>query len=87
MAMKMKYEKPMIAVENFELSQAIAACVTKISLNNHECVKKDPDAQDYWALAHSEGWFTDFCLKSTIGELNDTICYHSSVAPSSLFTS
>ncbi len=84
MAMKMKYEKPMIAVENFELSQAIAACVTKISFNNHICVQEDPDAMEFWGLAH-QGYFTENCKFSADSPENDSICYHSAV--SLIFTS
>ncbi len=80
MAMKMKYEKPMIAVENFELSQAIAACVTKIGFNNSGCVAHDNDLPDeIRALGHA-GYFYDSqgCdpLISSMPE-NDKICYHS----------
>lgn len=77
--MKLIYEKPMMAVERYELTQSIATCVTKIGLLNSECVIKDPDApgpmKDY---AEYYGYFiSGACDLSgeALGEYNG-ICYH-----------
>lgn len=41
--MKLKYQKPAVAVEHFELSQSIAACTIKIGFADNKCVRNDPD--------------------------------------------
>lgn len=51
--MKKKYVTPMIAVEHYELTQAIASCATKIGFLDSACVLKDPDAT--WELKDLAG--------------------------------
>lgn len=77
--MKMKYEKPMVAVERYELSQAIASCVIKIGPNgSNSCIRTDPDTPDEmrsWAI---NTWFSDSTCTLTVstGQTFDGICYH-----------
>ena len=74
--MKKQYEKPMLAVEYYQLSQSIAACATKIGFLNSECVVKDPDATNKMKdLAYSD-YFVE-CIESPTGmDKDDSICYH-----------
>ncbi len=76
------YEKPMVLVDRFELTQTIAACVTKIGFVNSDCVFKDADSPiDAKRLAYA-GWFTagncgDKYVITGMAS-NDGICYHTS---------
>lgn len=79
--MKMKYEKPMAAVERYELSQAIASCITKIGPNgSNSCVRTDADTPPKMREWATHGWFVDdTCLPTAIvpiGTEFDGICYH-----------
>ena len=77
--MKKKYEKPLIAVENYVLSQAIASCETKIGFVNSACVLNDVDAPDGYRNLARIGYFTEVCdLQPEITDPNDGICYHTS---------
>lgn len=79
--MKKTYEKPLVAVENFVLSQAISACDIKIGPNgSSNCVIADTDstpdmvnyAKSYWFISN----VCEIAAKDT--EPNDGICYHTS---------
>ena len=76
--MKKQYEKPMLAVEYYQLSQSIAACVTKIGFLDSECVKKDPDATNKMKdLAWSDYFAEGNCSAFPVGmDEYDSICYH-----------
>ena len=77
--MKKQYEKPMIAVEQYVLSQTIASCATKIGFLSSDCVKKDPDATDQMRDLAYSGFFTDSinCEDYPVGmDEFDSICYH-----------
>lgn len=76
--MRMKYEKPMVAVECYEFSQAISACSTRIGLLNSACVYKDADAPAEMRALAINDWFTSGnCLNVMVsGETNDGICFH-----------
>lgn len=77
--MKKKYEKPLIAVENYVLSQAIASCEIKIGFVNSTCVLNDVDAPDGCKSLAVIGYFTGVCELQPIGmDPNDGICYHTS---------
>ena len=77
--MKMKYEKPQVAVEYYELSQSIAACITKIGLLNSECVLRDPDAPRRMKEMALNYWFTAACdLYATGTDQADGVCFHTS---------
>ena len=77
--MKIAYQKPMVEIERYELSQAITACDNKIGFTNSACVLKDPDATAKAKDLAAIGWFMeDFCVLWSVGEDgNDGICYHS----------
>lgn len=85
--MKKTYEKPMVAIENFILSQAISACETiKINHGSAACVLQDPDSGKWMLTFAIQGYFIDGCKPSAEGMTdNDGICYHTSI--SSAFTS
>lgn len=81
--MKMKYEKPLVAVERYELSQAIAGCVFKIGPNGtNSCIRTDPDTPPIIKSRANDGYFADnTCLPMgsfmvTPGTQFDGICYH-----------
>ena len=76
--MKIKYEKPMVAVERYELSQAIAACVIKIGPSGSQyCIQNDPwppDEMRSWAF---NDYFAHDCSEIVnVGQTFDGICYH-----------
>lgn len=74
-----KYEKPLIAVENYVLSQAIASCEIKIGFVNSTCVLNDVDAPDGCKSLAGIGYFTEVCeFQPEITDPNDGICYHTS---------
>ena len=76
--MKKIYVAPAIAVEHYELTQAIAACATKIGFLSSECVKNDPDATNQMKDLAWSGYFTENnCNLYAIGmQENDKFCYH-----------
>ena len=69
--MKKVYEKPMLAVEYYQLTQTIAACETKISMLNSECVINDSDSTDIMKDLAWGGWFADA-----------SNCYHTNASAS-----
>ena len=75
---KKQYEKPMLAVEYYMLSQSIAACATKIGFQNSECVIKDTDATNKMKdLAYDNYFVEGACSAYPIGMADyDSICYH-----------
>ena len=79
--MKKKYEKPLIAVENYVLSQAIASCETKIGFVSSACVFDDEDAPDGFRNLAGIGCFTadgKCTYQPNIKDVYDNICYHTS---------
>lgn len=76
--MKLKYEKPMLAVEYYRLTQAIASCVTKIGFMDSECVIEDPDATWQMKDFALSGYFNSgYCRDAAEGmDGYDGICYH-----------
>ena len=79
--MKKKYEKPLIAVENYVLSQAIASCSTRIGFNSSACVFDDVDAPDGFRNLAAYGYFTadgKCYFEPVIEDVRDNICYHTS---------
>lgn len=81
--MKMKYEKPAITVERYELTQTIAACGIKIGFVNGPCVTSDPHATEEMVYLAIQGYFTagvgDFsgCAELIpVGEDENGMCYH-----------
>lgn len=79
--MKKQYEKPTLAVEYYQLTQAIAACVTKIGFLDSACVKQDPDATNQMKNLAWEGYFMAGCDQvPTDMDQNDSICYHTNAS-------
>lgn len=77
--MKKKYSTPVVAVEYYQLTQAIAACATKIGFSSSDCVKNDPDATNKMKDLAWSGFFTDSdnCYNYPEGmDEFDSICYH-----------
>lgn len=86
--MKKQYIKPMLAVEYYELTQAIAACATKFGFMNSACVLNDADATAPMKSLANIGFFTEAggCVLFAVGmDGNDAICYHTNA--NSAFTS
>lgn len=80
--MKKVYEKPMMAVEYYQLTQAIAACSIKIGFLSSECVKNDPDATIEMKNLAWDNWFVQegACAQIAVDMDNDDgICYHTNV--------
>ena len=77
--MKKQYVKPMIAVEQYVLSQTIASCATKIGFENSECVIKDRDATNQMKDLAYSGFFTEqgnCSIYATGMSGDDKFCYH-----------
>lgn len=76
--MKMKYEKPLVAVEHYELTQTIAACAAKVGFLNSACVLDDPTATNEMKGLAQIGWFVEgYCDLFTVGgSTEDGLCYH-----------
>lgn len=76
--MKKTYVAPAIAIERYELTQAIASCGTKIGAYDSECVINDSDSTEHMKyLAYSEYFIDDICTQSAKGmDDKDSICYH-----------
>lgn len=92
--MKLTYQKPLVAVERFELSQSIAACSIKIALSSNACVRRDVDTPDemrsiafsypmYFAQGCDQAGGYDVIASSDFN--NDLLCYHTQT--SATFTS
>ena len=86
--MKKLYEKPMMAVEYYELTQAIASCGVNVGSVNELCVVASSNVPDgYKNFASAFGMFvTGYCRDDDwdVPE-NDGVCYHT--ATSMMFTS
>lgn len=77
-AVKKQYEKPAMIVENYVLTQSIAACDIKIGFTDSNCVKNDPDATPEMKSLAWNFWFVSgSCAKAVVGGSDeDGICYH-----------
>lgn len=77
--MKKKYQKPMVAVEFYKLSQSIAACTIKIGFLDNQCVVNDPDSpieMRSLAYAYPEYFSTDCAIYYNNIQDNDSLCFH-----------
>ena len=86
--MKKKYEKPLIAVENYVLTQTIADCGVKIGFADSDCVIDDNDTPRGFRDLASIGYFTASGCRFELSSNEDgydKICYHTQAAM--LFTS
>lgn len=72
------YEEPMIVVEQYALTQNVAACETEICFNDNTCVLNDPQATDAMKNLASVGYFNSgYCSLSASGMTSDDgSCYH-----------
>lgn len=79
--MKKPYQKPMLAVEHYSLTQSISSCVgIKINAINADCVRNDPDSTNMmknWAFRG--GFLSGACQLDMTGYQEDGICYHTSI--------
>ena len=79
--MKMKYEKPMVAVDLYKLSQAISGCGFKVNLADSACYLRDPDVPAVIKSFAANNWFTaegNCVIQAKAGQTFDGICYHTS---------
>lgn len=73
----MQYEKPLMRIDRYELTQSIAACGIKIGYSDSQCVINDPDSPEEQIYMAYDNWFSTGCtFKPTAGEENDGVCYH-----------
>ncbi|MBR3971312.1 MAG: hypothetical protein IKJ83_00275 [Ruminococcus sp.] len=80
--MKMKYQKPMAAVEFYKLSQSIASCIIKINYLSNMCVVMDDDTPELMrsaALVNNHYFSTDCAKVCTNNPEFDGLCYHTQV--------
>ena len=86
--LKKVYEKPMMAVERYSLTQTIATCAQKIGFVNSQCVINDEDATREMKSMAVNNWFIQEggCKMYPIGmDDEDGICYHTNA--NAFFTS
>ena len=57
--MKMKYEKPMVSVDQFKFSQAIAGCAINVGYTGSLCFLTSPESPPATQALASIGYFTD----------------------------
>lgn len=84
--MKRTYEKPLLLVERFELTQMLSSCSVMIGLNDNKCVLADADATQRMKSAALIGYFLGGCGNVYLGQDGeDGMCYH--VANNMVFSS
>ncbi|MBQ7345667.1 MAG: hypothetical protein IJW45_06370 [Oscillospiraceae bacterium] len=87
--MKKKYEKPILCVERYAMTQSIAVCSIKIyndpTLPANKDVLNDPDSTNSMKNLARVGGFisSDGCSLALEGRVVDGICFHTSVATGS----
>lgn len=76
--MKLKYEKPMVAVDRYELSQSIAGCAVKVGASDSGCFLRDSDVPNKMKSFAYYGWFADGNCRMRViaGNDYDGFCYH-----------
>lgn len=79
--MKKKYERPVIEMERFQLTQQIASCgAIKINLTDGPCVLEDPSATDEMQRLALVGFFMDGCDMIATGmDVSDGVCVMTNV--------
>jgi hypothetical protein len=79
--MKKKYERPVIEMERFQLSQQISSCgAIRINLTNAACVLESASATDEMKRLAYAGFFMDGCfLQATGMEDSDGFCVMTNV--------
>lgn len=82
--MKLKYEKPLIAVEQYALSQAIAACPTQVGYNDNNCIAKDEDVPPLMQELAAAGVFGEGRCVPGMESMGmddfDGVCYHTNTS-------
>lgn len=79
--MKMKYEKPLVAVERYELSQSIASCAIKVGPNgSNGCIINNSENLGAMGSLAYVGYFTSVTggctMVPSIGQDFSGVCYH-----------
>lgn len=81
--MKKHYEKPLVAIEYYELTQTIASCNVNINLYGTSCVLTDPDSTNGMKDMAMKGYFISQGACTLVPEFGNTtsdgICYHTSI--------
>lgn len=78
--MKKPYEKPVLLIEKYALTQQIASCATNIGFGDAQCVIDDEDSTGQMKDFASWGTFTSVCdIPATVGQEFDGLCYHTNV--------
>lgn len=80
--MKKKYEKPLVAVDHYKLSQSIAGCAYKVNNMDSACYLRDPDVPAVIKSFAASNWFTaegNCVIQAKAGQTYDGICYHTQV--------
>jgi hypothetical protein len=88
--MRMKYEKPMVAVDRYALSQAIAGCSIKVGLSDRGCFLTHDDVTPQMKGYAYYGWFVDTTGTNPCSihveaghtyttDSGDGFCYHTNV--------
>lgn len=79
--MKKPYERPLVAVEQYSLTQTVSSCVNiKINSTNAQCVIMDPDSTNMMRnLAHRGGFLGTSCVIDMSGFKYDGVCYHTNI--------
>lgn len=78
--MKKQYQKPLLVVEHYSLTQTVASCSgIKINVASRECVLADPDSTNMMInLAYRNG-FLNPCDTNLSGTRYDGVCYHTNI--------
>ena len=79
--MKKAYERPVLLVERFELTQRLSNCSLLIGLTNSACVLKDTDSTIPMRNMAQAGYFTagNCDWYPMHQDADDGVCYHTSV--------
>ena len=82
--MKRNYVTPVIAVEHYELTQSIAACVKRFNLLEAACIVDDEHATEHMKDLAWDGWFiSGNCTNNEIPinmGAEDGFCYHTNAS-------
>ena len=75
--MKKAYQKPMVVVENYQLTQSIAACSSIVSLYDSKCFLKSSLPSQWKDLAYIGYFMEGYCdFFPSDMDVFDGICYH-----------
>lgn len=78
--MKKPYQKPLLAVEHYSLTQSVSSCTgIKINFVDALCVLRDPHATNTMKNWAQRNGFLSSCPRDLSGDKYDSICYHTSI--------